>query len=229
MYLLNICIENNLKLYYLINHIPVEKYLKLKYSKFYINKEITPETLKIYQLEDFKNLKDDNYYTFHVSLLYDSFNYDLLQYKLDDIFYFTNEIIDNCISNLNYDNYISIHLRLGDLYLETDKKYICCIDDSRKYDIELIDKFIENYSHKKIIFFCDNNTFKLKMKEKYNYLIITNFEIGHTDLINTTDKQVLDTITEFYILSNSEHIFYASNSGFPIMASKFKNIPLSKI
>jgi len=43
-------------------------------------------------------------------------------------------------------------------------------------------------------------------------------------LSNTTNKQILDAITEFYILSNSHLIYSASNSGFSKMASKFNNI-----
>ena len=49
------------------------------------------------------------------------------------------------------------------------------------------------------------------------------------DYLNTTDKQTLDTMSEYYLLINSEHIFTASRSGFSKSASKFKNTPLSKI
>ena len=34
--------------------------------------------------------------------------------------------------------------------------------------------------------------------------IITNCQIGHTSLLNTTLKQLLDGITEFYILTSSK-------------------------
>jgi hypothetical protein len=36
MHALNYCIKYNIKLYYLKNNIPIEKYLKLKYNKMYI-------------------------------------------------------------------------------------------------------------------------------------------------------------------------------------------------
>ena len=59
----------------------------------------------------------------------------------------------------------------------------------------------------------------------YDNVIITNSDIGHTGLANTiTPRQVLDTVTEFYILTNSNLIYSASNSGFSIVASKFKNV-----
>ena len=38
--------------------------------------------------------------------------------------------------------------------------------------------------------------------------------------------QILDAITEFYILTNSEIIFAGSRSGFSMVASKINNIPL---
>ena len=76
----------------------------------------------------------------------------------------------------------------------------------------------------KILFFCDNNKYKLKIKNEYNNIIITDANIGHTSLLNTTEKQVLDTITEFYLLTNSQLIYAASKSGFSYMASRFNNV-----
>ena len=113
---------------------------------------------------------------------------------------------------------------MGDKYLETPQNYIGCTHDSRIFSEEKIDEFI-NQSKNHIFFCCDNNSYKLKMKERYD-ILITNCNIGHTSLSNTTDSQVLDAITEFYILTNSTMIYAASYSGFSIMASKFNNIPL---
>ena len=70
---------------------------------------------------------------------------------------------------------------------------------------------------------------KKKIKNKYNNIIILDYEIGHTSLSNTTYKQTLDTVTEFYILTNSDKIYAVTQSGFSIIASKFKNIPLEYI
>jgi len=119
-----------------------------------------------------------------------------------------------------------LHLRFGDKYLETNKNYIQCLYDTRDYNEKEIFKFIEENQNKNIIFFCDNNTYKLKIKKIYNNIIITNCEIGHTSLTNTTEKQVLDSITEFYLMTNSDEIIMCSQSGFPLCASKFKNIPI---
>ena len=70
---------------------------------------------------------------------------------------------------------------------------------------------------------------KSKIKNKFNNVIICDCDIGHTNHSNTTDKQALDTLTELYLLTNSEKIYYASESGFSLIAAKFKNVPLIKI
>jgi len=137
-----------------------------------------------------------------------------------------SSIISSSILPSSITNYISIHLRLGDKYLETEQEYIMCINDIRTYNEERLFQCIEENLDKNIIFFCDNNNYKLKIKNKYNNIIVTNCNIGHTSLGNTTDKQILDAVTEFYLITNSEKVFSASFSGFSIIASKFRNIPL---
>jgi hypothetical protein len=146
-----------------------------------------------------------------------------------DVFYFTEEVKINrdILMPPNITNYISIHLRLGDKYLETDKKFVLCVNDERDYSEEEIHKVIENNPGKNIFFCCDNRAYKRALKEKYENIIITDCAIGHTSLSNTTQKQVLDSVTEFYILTNSDMIYISSFSGFSMVAAKFKNIPIN--
>jgi hypothetical protein len=76
------------------------------------------------------------------------------------------------------------------------------------------------------IFFCsDNNAFRQKIKQRYNNIIISNGQIGHTTYITTTDKEFLDSITEFYLLTNSKRIYALTSTGFSRIASRFNNIP----
>jgi hypothetical protein len=124
--------------------------------------------------------------------------------------------------------YVAIHIRLGDSLLETPREYIVCTYDKRHFSVDNLYQFIENHASESIFVCCDNHEYKVKLKEKYPFLIITNCMIGHTALCNTTPKQVLDAVTEFYLLTNANAIFAASESGFSIMASKFNNIPLLK-
>ena len=171
---------------------------------------------------DKKNLRDEN----RPEILSGRCNINI-----QDVFEFSDEVINNSRRLIpeNIADYISMHLRLGDKYLETEKSYVACKDDVRSYDEYRIFDFIEENFKENIIFFCDNNNYKLNLKSIYSNIIITTSDIGHTSLLNTTEKQTLDTITEFYLLTNSKLICAASSSGFSSVAAKFKNIPLINI
>ena len=213
MFILASCMKNNERLYCRKNNIEIEKHIKLKYDKMYIDED------------NIKQLGCVNFVNPY--MYYSSVNYDF-DININEVFYFTNEIKINykLLFPIDITKYVSIHLRLGDKFLETEKQYVACKDDTRLFSEEKIHKFIEANYNKNIFFCCDNTEYKLKIKEKYNNVIIINSDIGHTSLSNTTTKQVLDTITEFYILTNSEMIYGASTSGFSAVASKFNNIPL---
>lgn len=228
MYILNLCINNNIKLYYQINNIAIEKYLKLKYAQMYIEKKDIGKKNIIYIFKNILKINNDDYNIVTPFICYKSFNYDDIKINIEDVFDFSSEIKINSFKLFpnNMINYISIHLRLGDKHLETDKSYVYCKNDERFFNENLIFNYIEMNSDKNIIFFCDNNNYKLKIKNKYNNVFTTDCDIGHTSLSNTTDKQILDSITEFYLMTNSDKIVCASHSGFSIIASKFKNIPL---
>ena len=229
-YLLQLCITHKIKLHYLLMNNPVDKFLKLNFEKMYITNENIINPVNINDINEITNIQPDVFYTISPCTFYNVINiYEEINIPLQKIFYFTDEIILSANNFINTTNYISIHLRLGDKYLETDKQYVLCILDTRDYNEENLFKFIEQNSTKNILFFCDNNKYKLKIKDKYNFVNITNYDIGHTSLSNTTDLQFFNTVQEFYLLSNSEHIYKASYSGFSIMASKFKNIPILDI
>ncbi len=230
---LNFCIDNQIKLYYKVNNINIEKYLKLKYTQMYITDDEIKILHKINNNLDFENISenDDEYYYLTPFFFYNNplFNYE--NYFIQNIFEFSEEIKlnKNKLLSCDVDNYISIHLRLGDKYLETDKSFVLCKNDTRYFNETNLFEFIEQNQNKYIIFFCDNNNYKLNLKKKYDFINILHSDIGHTSLSNTDDNKVLDTITELYIMSNSEKIICASKSGFSIVASKFKNIPLINI
>ncbi len=231
--LLFICIKYNYKLHYLINNIDLEKYIKLEFNKFYISKtDINQNNTRIIKYEnELLNINDDCYNIVKPYILYGTFDYNNIISNIQSLFYFSEEVKINShtLLNENIHSYISLHLRLGDKYLETSKEFVLCKNDTRTYNEEKIFEYIEQNHDKNIIFFCDNNNYKLKIKNKYDNIIITNSSIGHTSLNNTTDKQILDAVTEFYIISNSKLICAASESGFSIIASKMKNVPLVNI
>jgi hypothetical protein len=230
MYVLELCIKYNIKLYYKKNNIPIEKYIKLKNKKMYIeNGEITNH--RNININDIENIKPNIFYIVTPFDLYDKFSFDSLFIPIQDIFEFSEEVKQNSqtLLNINVDNYSSIHLRRGDKYLicDVDKKNIECANETREFDeVQLINFIKENSNYKDFIFFCDNYSYKQKIKKMFNNILICDGHIVHTGIMSTTDTQALDTITEFYFLVNSKEIFMFSNSGFPIIASKFKNIPL---
>ena len=207
------CISSNAKLYHKINNLEIEKYIKLKYDFLYITKD------EISKLKDVTIKCPHHYYGV-------SNKYDVSKIPFNEVFYFDNiikENVKNILPSLP-NNYISIHLRLGDKFLETDQKFVMVKKDVRNFTEKTIYKYIEKNKDKNIVFFCDNNSKRLEIKNKYENVIISDSEIGHTSLSNTTDKQILDSITDFYILSNSQSIYAASRSGFSKVASKFNNV-----
>jgi hypothetical protein len=227
MFILSICIKHNIKLYYKKNNILIEKYLILKHKKMYINENDIKDSKNNMNVNNLENINVGVYNILSPHWGYNRYNYNMPLLPCNQVFYFSDTVRLNSKNLLSIDikNYISIHLRLGDKYLETDKSFVYCKDDTRIYNQQKLFKFIENNSDKNIIFFCDNNNYKLNIKNKYNNVIITSCNIGHTSLSNTTEKQVLDAISEFYLMANSKKIYSASESGFSIIASKFNNIP----
>jgi hypothetical protein len=231
MLALTLSIEYKYKCYYVINNdLAIEKYIKLKHKQMYIE----PKDINNFRnigASDFPNVSEDSCNMIEPLGLFGFYKDNSIDINIADVFEFSDEVIKNSHNLLskNITNYVSIHLRLGDKYLETDKSFIRCQADEREYSENDLFNCIEANGEKNIVFFCDNNSYKKKIKEKYNKVIICDSAIGHTDLLNTTDKQILDTITEFYLLTNSEKIYYASESGFSVIAAKFKNIPLIKI
>ena len=200
----------------------------------YINHENINNTCHLNNLDTIlsDDICEDKYNIIQPHKYYSNFKengYNSIKIKINDVFKFSDDIILNTknIFNLNISNYISIHLRLGDKYLEINKPNVSC--DSRKYNKQNFYNIIEQNYDKNIIFFCDNNSFKQELKKKYNNIIILNSKIGHTAIRNTTYEEVLDTITEFYIMTNSDKIYGASFSGFSIVASKYNNIPYIKL
>jgi hypothetical protein len=224
MYLLHICIKNNYKLFYKINNIYIEKYIRLKYKHMYFNMTTTNHLRRIYEINDLlNNVKEHCYYSITPDVFYSIFKYNDITMNIEDVFEFSDEVKLNANTLQLPTTYISIHIRLGDKFLETDQEFVFCKDDVRNLSEEKIFKCIEENSS--VVLFSDNNAYKQKLKNIYPNIIITNYNIGHTSLYNTTDKQVLDTITEFYIMTLSEKIYTNCNSGFSKIASKFKHIP----
>ena len=210
MFALTLCIQSNTRLYYKINNIHLEQFIKLKHRMYITDQQLKPLT----------------YTNIYASMLYKTFNSNF-DVEINDVFYFSPEVKINSKLLFPYDiPYISIHIRLGDKYLETDKNYVICQEDDRSFSNEKLNHFIESQTIP-ILLCCDQHTFKMNLKEKYN-ILVTNCNVAHSGLSNTTKQQVLDSVTELYLLSNSTTIYSTAYSGFSTIAAKINHIPLIK-
>ena len=235
LYLIEICKRYNIRFYFNTDS-PIFNYLHHRYHKLFIPFHeglAISDPIVITKPSDIQHIEPNKFYIGEYSIVYDDFCdnslYDKFKYTLSDIFYFSEEVQQNAKKFIKSDDtYISIHLRLGDKYLEIDKNFIRCPNDQRAFDEQLLYTLIEENAHKTIYFFCDNSAYKQTIKDKYNCVNIITYPICHTSALNTTAEQILNTVTDFYLLSKSEHIYSMSWSTFPIMASKFKNIPITK-
>ena len=222
-YLLQECMTHKIRLYYLLTGDPIDKYLKID-ERFYMEK--LEHEFYLQSINHITTIIDNVLYVVSPQTMYAVDDlFDKLVLPIDEIFYFTKEVLDRAAPYMG--EYESIHLRLGDKHLETDKHFVLCYNDERSYNEDRIFECIQQ--REKVFFFCDNNSYKLKIKHKFSHVQITDFEIGHSSLINTTDSQLIDGLAEFYLLSKSTHIYKGSYSGYSIMASKMYRCPISDI
>jgi len=203
------------------NNLLLEKYIKLKDKRLYVthnqlsrmnNKKII-KPYDLYQYFGIANMiSEKDKFFIHISTLFE----------------FSQEVLDNRDKLLSPDiqDYISLHVRLGDKHLETDSSNKICKNDEREINQDKIEKCIMDNKDNNIILFCDNSDYKQNIKKKFENIIICDSQIGHTSFSSTTEKQVLDTITELYIMSESKEIIAGSLSGFSVIASRFHNIPI---
>jgi hypothetical protein len=228
LYLFNFCIENNIK-FLLCNEHQIDKYIKCKFPQLYIKKSNIPScTKRISKFTDLYCFEKNTFIVDPICMYSEDskVSENLKKWKLSDLFYFTDDINQAIKNYTNENTYISIHLRLGDKFLETDKKFVVCPNDVRHFDENKLFDFIASRKDDTIYFFCDNKSYKEKIKNNFNYVNITDLEIEHTSLTNTSDKGNFNSVLEFAILSESESIWCASYSGFSLLASVFNNIPL---
>jgi len=226
MYLLAFCIKNKIQLKYFLNDYPISKFIKLKHEKMY-EKSNSGDFVEITHINQLSKLRTNVKYLVQPFILYkinDISKY--ISFSISNVFYFSKDITNmyNVIEPYN-----SIHLRLGDKFIETESQYKACPDDIRDYDEERLVKYIRENSEKRILFFCDNKSYKRRIKNKFPSIRIIDHDIGHTSYINITDKQMRNTIVDFYLICKSDIIVAASKSGFSEIASYFYKSPFLRI
>jgi len=220
LFLIQLSIQKRWKVYYAITDLKVNKWLKLRYPELYYNVEHP-----VY-LNNINNVGvPDLEYIVNPHLLYGIFSYEDLYLKGSDVFEFAPEIVERS-KVFPIEKYRSLHIRLGDKFLEIPVEQNQCITDARPFNQESVLECIQQ--NPGILIFCDNLGYKTDLKEKYD-ILVTPFKIGHTCLPSTSDETIMDTLTEFYLLTRSQHIYSASDSGFPKMASNFYGVPFTQL
>ena len=241
MLLFEICRTRGIRLYYLQHDIPIEKYIFVKHAQMRIRHGTLVQHSKdgssirmVQSINELEKLERFTYNLVKPNILYKMFSFDFIKTPFSSIFEFSSEVIENVpriFPELSTKSYISVHLRLGDKFLETDKEFVICKEDARQYNqkvmFETMEQLLSEPSQvpSQVLFFCDNRRYKMAVQNKYKGLVISTAEIGHTSFLNTTDEQVLNTVTEFYVLTQSEKIIAFSYSGFPVAAAKYDNKP----
>lgn len=230
---IHLCSKKNISLY-VYSTSPISEYIKLK-PDILINhtKFVKYNTTKIVECDQIENLEncDSDYFLLYPDILYkiaDNTIFEICKlYNFNDLFEFNNIIIDQSQEYSLILPYIAFHLRLGDKYLETDSEYILIKYDTRSYDEMKIFQLIENNKHLNILFVSDNKQYKDNLKNKFPFINITPFKIGHTSLKNTSNEDFINAVVEFYLLTKAEHIYACSYSGYSIVASFFGHIPIT--
>jgi hypothetical protein len=240
-FLIKIGIKYNIAVYCINYNNINDEYLKFIYDIMYIklsdisdNMILIDSNYKFKTEEDFNQLNSE---IFHIINPASLFSFDKTpcvinnyffpdNIKLYDIFYFHDNVIKNIPNYLKNTKYISIHIRIG-CFADLDNPNVSSFNEDN------LDRFISEKKDSTPIFLCtDSIALKKKVQDKYKHILTTDFEIAHTGDIHATKKSILNTITELLILANSDAIFTADEnrvSGFPLVASKFKNINFSKL
>lgn len=129
-------IQNDIQVYCLQNNILIQKFIKFKHKIMIISHE------EISKLNDFEIHTPYQHY-------HEADNIDF-PFSANDLFEFSDEIKQNSklILPSMPNDYTSIHLRLGDKFLETDKNFVICKNDTRDFDEQKLYEFIRNNSDK---------------------------------------------------------------------------------
>ena len=235
LYTVTLCIKHNYKICYKVTGNNIENFLKLKHEFMYI-KENEIDTSRCITLKNgnFKITRLYNIVKPHV-LYHDFSEKSIENINASEFFYFSQSVVNNVKNIIELpgmkEKYISFHVRLGDKFLETDKSFVypLNLEDTRIFSEKAFMHEISKYKNENVLLFCDNNKYKHEICEKFENVMITKAVAAHSDLKSTSYQELLDTVTEFYIICNSSVIYAVSKSGFSFVASLFNNSQLIKM
>lgn len=186
----------------------------------------------VWELEQCKN---PNYNVIIYSNKFDFIPFDTLKTYVDE---FKSNVVlsDTVINKINllYNiEYVSLHIRFGDKFMECNSQ---CIHDDIRVDpsnksvlhkkLESSIMFLKNnFPELSICLFTDVQSMKEKLCKEYN-LISFNTEIHHTASISNKENAFVDSVVEFELLGKSKAIVKFSNTGFAFWSAFINQTPL---
>jgi len=217
MGVLSHCIKHRIAFHVHLASPMLEKHLLLKFPAMYLKKVESPQTLINLNAE----LNPHVFYTINSHTLFtrNTFQADI---PCNDVFTFSEDVMKTAQSFTLPASYTSVHLRIGDKFLETDRKFVLCKNDRRTFDEEKIFDCLKNLNN--VVFFCDNFKYKMKIKNMFPHVYVTDWPIGHTSLSNTSEESFVYALSEFSIICQSSNVIGASKSGFAKAAALFKPV-----
>ena len=199
--LLYLCIKYKIKLK-IINNNYCEKYLKLKFDKFYVNTKLNEK----HYLDDINNISkidnDKNYIITNDSLA--NLEKNMEDISLKYIFDFSDEIKilhNNFLLKNGIKKYDSIEISINDNQnIINDNQNV--INDNQNIINE--DKILKiKNKDKNLLLFCNNTEYKILLKKKLKNIIT----IENDDLeILQDENKLIFNLVELYSMINSEKI-----------------------
>lgn len=239
IFLLGYCILNNIEFDMDFCDHPIGQYFR-KTNKYNIDKEsiISLEKLDMnttdisYEYLEKIILKYDNNDMFFSinSLIKKKLNQqekDIIKSNIIPNDFLYNKIKEKLIQlNLVSKNYITIHVRLDDYYINNNNL------NYGLYDIVKNELNKINNTSEKKLFLSSAQSLKNQVKNDFSNFIIDNNEIVHIGL-NFDNDNIISSLIDFFLLVNSKKIYqistYNFGSNFSNMASYLFDIPLEKI
>ena len=208
------CIKHKIALHLFKQDTFLDQHIRLKFKCMYV--DTLASSIILHNLH--ADILPHTYYTLAPFVLY-TYHIDK-SIPYGDVFTFSDKVMASAPTLP--EKYTSVHLRLGDKYLETDKSFVLCKHDERKFDEETL--FLVLQSPDMMMFFCDNYAYKMKIKAKFPHVLVTEWPVGHTSLSNTSEELVVFALAEFYAMTKSAKIIAASKSGFSETAACFQPV-----
>jgi len=246
----------NIKISFHINEHPIKKYLKYFENNEFINEQIF-KNIPFFKTENYLYINDNNIIKYKYKnidqilinyvnslRLYDGNVYLYLINHPDEeyILHSHKENIANILKPTNYlndkityamsclnlskNNFKVIHIRVEDECLNDTNNII--LDNRINYIIYTLKSLIFETDND-ILLITNNNHYKNIMLQKNPKIKAIFNDTTHIANKNTSEEKIINTLKEFYIMSNSNYIYsfsaYQHGSGFSKWCAITYNIP----